>query len=297
MTKLYPQLLSAIKFGGKDLITRGKAVREVENFVLTLENPLQPTVLQANRKFNAAYAIIEALSLFMPGKAIAEDLVFYNSRMENYRNPKTKEFDGSYAERLTMYDQLRYCCEVLEEDPNTRRAVLDFYNAAHDQHESLDIACTLNMTFRIRDGKLNATTFMRGNDALWGTPYNFMMFTFLQNVMAAWLDVKIGTYTHMVGSMHIYEDKFGEADLVIQNPDVLRESPIAVMPKWDIQDVDLTFREISDFFQMQKIYRQNYSTSELDYNHLREMITSTSLTMFWDEVVKPYADNKLAKLA
>lgn len=286
MSELYPQILAVVKNSGDLVVTRGKEVMEVENMAFTLEDPLQPIVLQSHRKFNSAYAVLEALSMFMRGSAIVEPFLFHNPNMKNFLNPKTQLFDGSYAERLSMYNQLRYCYGVLKEDLHSRRAVLDFYNAAHDQHESLDICCTLNMIFRVREGKLNATVFMRGNDILWGTPYNFAMFTFIQNVMATWLGLEVGTYCHMVGSAHFYTEREEEIVDVMAHPhDLKTNHPLEVMPRWDIEDVEETFIEISKFFVEEQAYR---------LGRVKEpTFSSTVLQHFWDKVVKPSCDKRL----
>ena len=222
--------------------------------------------------------------------------------MKNYLNPNTGLFDGSYAERLTMYDQLRYCRDVLIEDIHSRRAVLDFYNAAYDQHESLDICCTLNMLFRVRNGKLNATVFMRGNDVLWGTPYNFVMFTWLQNVMLKWLQakypgLKMGNYTHIVGSAHYYLDKRDEIEAVLDNPFELKDMPITELPEWDIEGVEETFQEIDKFFQTEAAYRRYSMSGDADELKGASPFKSKALYDLFEQVIKPAVIRKAIKLS
>lgn len=287
MSTLYPLILGEIDKHGFELKTRGKAIKEVEDVAFTLENPLAPIPLQRSRRFNTAYAVIEMLSLFTPGRVCVDALLYYNPNMEMFLNKDTHLFDGSYAERLTMHDQMRYAYEVLKKDPNSRRAVLDYYNAELDQHESLDICCTLNLCFRIRDGKLNATCYMRGNDILWGVPYNFTMNTFLQNVMATWLGVEIGTYTHVVGSAHYYMDKKAEVDAVIANPHALKlYHPLYKgMPKWDLKSPDDTFLDIATLFHTHDQYTHGRAISH--------KMKSECLNYFWQKILKPYCDKKM----
>ena len=54
---------------------------------------------------------------------------------------------------------------------------------------------------------------MRSNDLVKGVPYDWAFFMYLQERMLRELQVKhsalkIGTYTHSVGSMHLYESDF-----------------------------------------------------------------------------------------
>jgi thymidylate synthase len=58
---------------------------------------------------------------------------------------------------------------------------------------------------KIRDDKLHWTQIMRSNDLFRGTPYNFVQFSVLQEVLSGWLGVKLGTYTHLSDSLHVYE--------------------------------------------------------------------------------------------
>ena len=45
---------------------------------------------------------------------------------------------------------------------------------------------------------------MRSNDIVFGLPYNFLQFTFLQEIIAGWLNVDVGEYMHISDSLHMY---------------------------------------------------------------------------------------------
>lgn len=47
---------------------------------------------------------------------------------------------------------------------------------------------------------------MRSNDAFLGLPHDVFAFTMIQEILARKLDVEVGEYTHMVGSLHLYEE-------------------------------------------------------------------------------------------
>jgi thymidylate synthase len=47
---------------------------------------------------------------------------------------------------------------------------------------------------------------MRSNDLFRGTPYNFVQFTMLQELLAGWLGVTMGSYTQLSDSLHVYEN-------------------------------------------------------------------------------------------
>ena len=137
----------------------------------------------------------------------------------SYFTPHIKEFSDNgitfnapYGHRLRRYppytiDQLEYCYRTLKADPDSRQAVMTIWHPYKDEQETRDHPCTNWLHFLIRDNKLDFTVQMRGNDLLWGTPYNVFNFMLIQEVMAGWLGIELGTYTHQVNSMHFYEDK------------------------------------------------------------------------------------------
>ena len=49
-------------------------------------------------------------------------------------------------------------------------------------------------------------TNMRSNDAFIGLPHDVFAFTMLQEIIARALDLEPGTYSHAVGSLHLYKD-------------------------------------------------------------------------------------------
>jgi thymidylate synthase len=95
---------------------------------------------------------------------------------------------------------------MLVKDPDTRQAVLPCWNAADDLgHKAPDIPCTLGLMFYLRDGRLHCVTSMRSNDVWLGLPNDVFCFTAVQRLIADALEVDYGTYTHFVGSMHVYD--------------------------------------------------------------------------------------------
>ena len=61
------------------------------------------------------------------------------------------------------------------------------------------------MQFLVRRGSLHMVVHMRSNDAFLGLSHDIFAFTFIQELVARSLGLKLGTYKHMVGSLHIYD--------------------------------------------------------------------------------------------
>ena len=102
------------------------------------------------------------------------------------------------------FNQIEQIIELLKKDPNSRRAVLNISDPAINRITTKDMQCTVCLQFLLRNNKLYCTTYMRSNDVWYGLPYDVVYFTFLQKYIAIKLGVGYGTYTHFVGSMHMY---------------------------------------------------------------------------------------------
>ena len=58
-------------------------------------------------------------------------------------------------------------------------------------------------------------TNMRSNDAFLGLPHDFFSFTMIQEVLARTVNLEIGVYKHVVGSLHLYEENIEQAEQFI----------------------------------------------------------------------------------
>ena len=104
------------------------------------------------------------------------------------------------------FDQMKMCEELLRKDPNTRQAVIHIKEARNVLvNPTKDLNCTVCLQFFIREGKLYMTTYMRSNDLWMGFPNDVFQFTCMQIYLAMRLNVGLGTYTHVAGSLHMYE--------------------------------------------------------------------------------------------
>jgi thymidylate synthase len=110
-------------------------------------------------------------------------------------------------------NQYQWALESLINDKDSRQAILHFNKPQHQRKNNKDFVCTLTGVFQIRDNKLNFTIDMRSNDLILGTPTDVAFFCLLQEQMCHHLkdyypELEMGTYTHIVHSLHIYEKHF-----------------------------------------------------------------------------------------
>lgn len=103
------------------------------------------------------------------------------------------------------FDQVEKVIELLEKDPNSRRAVINLNTPNKNVVETKDEPCTIALQFMIRKGNLDCTAMMRSNDIWFGTPYDVAFFTELQKYIAQRLGLGYGYYTHFATSLHLYD--------------------------------------------------------------------------------------------
>ena len=108
------------------------------------------------------------------------------------------------------FNQVEKIIQLLCDDPESRRAVINFNVPNENVIKTKDEICTIAHQFLIRNGKLNCTGIMRSNDVWYGLPYDTIFFTELTKYIAKRLNIPYGTYTHTVVSLHVYERNYDD---------------------------------------------------------------------------------------
>jgi thymidylate synthase len=252
--ELYKQLIASISEEPQfKTAPRGMDIKENIGVVAKLTNPRDCLVSLKERKMNYAFAAIEKLE-YLSGQTDPDRLVFYNSNFNNYRS-EYGIFDGAYPERLGYW--YRHIYNLLKSDNDTRQAVMTIYGA-QDRHKSKDIPCTLSFQFLIREGKLNMIAHMRSNDLLWGFPYDTNGFCFIQEALAAALNVELGTYELHAGSLHIYTEREEQLTNLL-GPTEKTQYVNPIIPSYE--SWDKLQNDLKKFWVAEYSYRNDYTHS------------------------------------
>lgn len=196
----YITLIDHVLKHGRSVSPRGQDTVEVSPLSVVLTRPQYATPVNVGRKINLALASAETTHL-TAGISDAHQLCAIVPRFRDFVNGD--RLLGAYGPRI--HDQMPYVIKSLVEDSDTRRAIAMIWRPDQDNDDEIrDVPCTVSLGWTIRDGQLNAHTYMRSNDVFLGVPYDFTMFTRLQMTLAWVLGVGVGTYTHTAASMHIY---------------------------------------------------------------------------------------------
>lgn len=193
-------------------VGRGGNTREIVPVCFQIAEPRNRWVFSREPALSVAFALVEVVGI-VNGRNDSAYLNYFNPALPRFAGTGPT-FHGAYGFRLRQHfgvDQMKRAADALSSFPDSRQVVLQLWDASLDLPEddgkprAADIPCNVCSMLKIRDGKLLWTQVMRSNDLFRGTPYNFVQFTTLQEIIAGWVGVDVGTFTHFADSLHVYE--------------------------------------------------------------------------------------------
>jgi len=233
-------------------------IHELINTTLILRNPRNRIITLPGRRFSKKYFVGE-LAFYLSGD---NDLDFISHYAPFWRKVSDdgQTVNSNYGKRLfkdynsSGYTQVEYAVNCLKKDKDSRKAVMMIYTPS-DSKESKDNPCTLTLQAFIRNDELMLTTYMRSNDFWLGVPYDIAFFTILQEMMFVQLrrrytDLRLGKYTHIVGSLHLYERNFRDVKLMLHDSIIQEES--SILPEWTMY----TYGQLEDFLDYEYEHRE-----------------------------------------
>lgn len=336
LNDLFVKVLVDVYDKGDIVVARGQETREFHPVLLGMQDPMKRTLTVPGRKVNPFAATAEFcwimagmneltyLSHYLKNAIKFSDdgktwRAGYGPRLRRWptRQPRggvSQLPDGSYpaADMFNQVDQFKECLGCFNQDLNTRRAVMMIFDPEEDYVlDSKDIPCTNWMHFMVRDGKLDLNVVMRSNDIIWGwSAVNVFNFTLMQELMAGWLEVEVGTYYHMADSFHLYEHLYPKT---IENLNVpsLRENgaafnvydvvkPTPIYDPRDLATVTLNDfdQELTRFMQLEDNWRSIKTGEEIDNYEVIFDLESNGMSAFLKSnlaILAAYSSLKLEK--
>lgn len=208
---LLRRVVSAVlKRGRLTSPTKGKA-RELTGVLLKLTNPRARLSLAEKR--SVTFSALGELFWYLSKKNSLEFIEYYIAKYKEFSDDGRSVW-GAYGPRLFKmrgHDQIQNVITLLRKKRDSRRAAIQLFNAEDLAQDHEDVPCTCSLQFLIRDDRLHMFTMMRSNDAYLGLPHDVFTLTMMQEVVARSLGVELGTYSHAVGSLHVYTKNEAEA--------------------------------------------------------------------------------------
>lgn len=208
----YNELCKQARNGKEQDSRDGAVVGEMINAITIIDDPTRFIVNSDIRKLPMRYAVGELL-WYLSGNNSLKSIQPYTSAW-NRMSDDGETVNSNYGHKIFKFygfDQFNYVLNCLSLDPNSRQAVIHIRNPKNYISEpTKDMPCTLTLQFFIREGKLHLTVNMRSNDIWTGFPYDVFNFCAFQNLLAMKLNIPVGTYTHIAGSLHLYKRDYKE---------------------------------------------------------------------------------------
>jgi thymidylate synthase len=224
-SEAYVALMRRVLNDGEPIAPRGQQTFELTDVTVHVEDLAEAHVFHTVRKVNRKIAATEYMHLLGGVSSLEQLDLASGGRFSQFAD--NGRLMGAYGPRIRH--QLPRVVDLLHRDPDTRQAVLTIWRG-HEHHEtSKDVPCTLTLQFLRRNGRLNLRVSMRSNDVVLGIPYDWFMFSRLGLSVANALGVEPGTYTHTVGSMHLYDRDMGIANDV-EEAGVVSKPGVVVPP-------------------------------------------------------------------
>ena len=257
---------SIIKYPDYTSKPRGLEIKECINTTLTLMEPRNRVLTLKERNMSLRYLAGELAFYFAGSDKV--DFISHYSKFWNNISDDGQTVNSCYGKKL-FYDknvhgltQFDYAIDCLRADKDSRKAVAFIYGKDDSKPGSKDHPCTLSLQFIIRDNMLHLITHMRSNDVWLGVPYDIAFFTIVQEFMLLWVwetypEVKLGPYIHNVGSMHLYERNFKDAEKVAC-------ANYIAYPRTDIlppMTKDTSYEDMNDFVSYEEILRMDMDPS------------------------------------
>lgn len=189
---------------GQEICPRGLDCREVEDQQIVI-HPDYPFMTFKHRNYDVGYFKKEFL-----WKLTANP---YDRSIQNHAK-LWKEIinpDGTYNSNYGRFffgpgHNIWDIVTELTRDMDSRKAYIPMLNVTHMAPHVIDTVCTLGVGFRVRNGRLDMSCYMRSSDIIFGLATDIPTFAFLYRLVKGLLpmDLEVGYINVTAMSSHVY---------------------------------------------------------------------------------------------
>jgi len=219
------QSLSEVLNNGLVSSPRWSKIKEILNFSIVLENPLNCAANFAWRKFPMKYQAAELIwymLLWRENNFIKRfSNIWWNIWIEWLVNSNYWFLVFQEKSANNWYNtQFEWALNSLLKDKDSRQAIIH-YNIPRHQHDWVkDFVCTMYNQFVIRNNKLIWMSYMRSNDAFFWMTFDVVWFSLVQQSLylelkKTYKDLELGQLYYNASSFHIYENFFEKAEEIV----------------------------------------------------------------------------------
>ena len=216
VNEAYNEALWLMKIAGKPGNSRNGKVLRLDGPVTTCyTRPRERVLFDPKRDANPYFHLMEAMWM-LAGRNDVKSIARYNSQIGQFSDDGDT-LRGAYGHRWRNWfkrDQLIWAIEHLRSNPDSRRCVIQMWDADGDadaiDSDTKDVSCNTQIYFLKRpNGLLDMTVTNRSNDIIWGCyGANMVHMSFLHEFVAQSVGCDMGTYYQMSNDWHIYSEHF-----------------------------------------------------------------------------------------
>lgn len=225
---VYRKILKDLHHSGEQTTNRkGETLTELTNYMFSFTNPLN--CIADRRDPSRAYLEGE-LAWYISGSLDVNDA----ARLSKFWRKCTDDgctVNSNYGYLLFHekggggVSQFEHALRCLQNNIRSKKAVMTLYNTRH-AYISNDNPCTMFVQLHVNKfNRLNMTVHMRSSDVYFGLPYDVPFFCFVLYAAHRVLvqhhpNLKLGSYTHIAGSLHKYSRNEEALYAMIDKPDL-----------------------------------------------------------------------------
>jgi thymidylate synthase len=161
------------------------------------------------------------------------------------------------------FDQIRYAIDQLQENPQSRRIVVNAWHPANAAVSTLP-PCHYTFVLNVQGDRLNLHLTQRSGDVALGIPFNVAAYAILATVVARQTGFEVGSFAHTVVDAHVYCGDGERGEWYRDNLDELQERVAAV-------DDRAGYAEVSDW-----VASEAPGDNEGDMDHVPNLLTQLS---------------------
>lgn len=139
----------------------------------------------------------------------------YGYQLANQKEWMLTDEETGLMQRLDQVDAILH---RLKHDPYSRRIMFSYWNPKEVHEKSLQ-ECAYTGQFNVRGNRLDFLLIQRSVDLLLGLPSNWAGYYALQCALANLFDYEVGTFTHQMGNVHLYDNQIELARQLINEPE------------------------------------------------------------------------------
>ena len=247
----------------------GKKLRETREILahkFIVKDPRSRTVISQVRHISDVFCRANFIWTLTGGGNV-EEISFYNAKGRLFAKDSAF-YEAAFGARLFYpFQQFRHVENRLKRDSSSRRGLATIYIPEDTQADKLDTPCAAYLHFMIRQDMLHCICNMRSQSALMVLPYDFYLFSMIQECMAVRLQVELGEMIYTSNSLHIYNDEYSSAEALL--------SSNCVAPDRDLQMLSASDKMLASLIGAEQKIR------------LGDARPSTSLDDYWSDFLKP----------